>query len=144
MLLCLKRASIKVPKPVLFIILRAAGHKYCYTYDFVKHKDPEHILKKACLCGNMQLVKTAIEKGAKEFDISLNKACKGGHTDLAELMIEKGATDFNLRLKGACTNNQLEMVKMMVAAGATEIISALRYAREYYYPEIIEFLEKCL
>ena len=79
-----------------------------------------------------------------DFDKGLYGACKGGCLPIVLLMIEKGATDFSYGLRGACFGGHLSIVNLMIEKGANNFNGALRIAKEYNYPEIIEYLSEIL
>ena len=74
----------------------------------------------ACGCGHFEIVKLMIEKGATDWDWGMGRACEGGHLEIAKLMIEKGAHDWNWGMRYACEGGHLEIVKLMIKKGATK------------------------
>lgn len=72
----------------------------------------------ACEEGYIDLVKLMIENGADNFDDGLESVCCCcGNYDIAKLMIDKGATVTENHFVYACTQGHLELVKLLIEHG---------------------------
>jgi len=97
-------------------------------------------LKRACLGGNIDVVKLMIKKGANDWNCGLRGACLGGNMKCVELMIHKGAWDWNMGLECACRCGIMEIVKLMIHKGAYYWDRGLRGACAGGHMEIIHIM----
>jgi len=109
-------------------------------------------LKRACLGGNLEMVKLMIQKGGESYPFDWNSgligACECGHLEIVELMIQKGGEsypfDWNSGLKGACEGGHLKIVELMIQKGGESYPfdwnSGLKGACEGGHMEIVELM----
>lgn len=102
------------------------------------------IFKEACYCGDIYIVKLAIEKttGYVSWNHGLSYACYGGHMDIIKLLIEgknndKSQSNISIDWTGGLLNicssdemynyEKLEIIDLMIENGAS-VYSSFRYA----------------
>jgi hypothetical protein len=120
-------------------------------------------LNEAALCGQLEMVKALMERGANlnTQDNAMGYtpiawACEEGHLEIAETLIAAGA-DINAASKkykrtpliAAAANGHLDIVKLLIKSGANvdlQTISeqnALTEARKNGHESVVKYLSKC-
>lgn len=84
-------------------------------------KYSHHLLNFIIETGNVEMVRIMIAKGTIRYNDALYVACRCGNIEMARLLIEKGANDFNSGLYRAYVNGKIEIVKLMIEEGANTI-----------------------
>lgn len=82
-------------------------------------------LEYACLYGNLELAKVAIEKGATCWSLGLINACFMGYYDLVKLMLQHGTDSFSTSFINECLQgdlrNNTDISKLLITAGADNL-----------------------
>lgn len=76
-------------------------------------------LKNACLCGNLDIVKILVNKGAHNLDSGLINACLKGNIEIVKYMTHKGALasgNGNI-FYSACIGGNMEIINYMIENG---------------------------
>ena len=94
----------------------------------------------ACYGGHLELAKSMISKGARDYDASLYYASRGGHLVLVELLISTGVCDYNNGLYGACCGGHLQLAELMIIKGADDYYEAFRAASYGGHLPLIELV----
>jgi len=98
-----------------------------------------NILDKACLSGNLQLVKFIDNKGCNNYNYLFN-ACLSGNIDIVNYLINKGATDFDDGLNGACARGNINLINLMINYGATDFDSAMLTACNHDNFDVVKLM----
>ena len=119
-LLCLKKISIIIPKPIKMIIsgmiigndikLIATKNLFPYILSLGDNIDMNDVLIGACIGGHLKMVYYAISKGADDLNSGLYEACNYGYMEIVELMIYQGADKLNRGLYAACRYGHKKIV----------------------------------
>lgn len=146
-----------------------------YLYDLSKKYKALNfyglVMVSASKKGNLNVVKSMIDKGVRIFDNALYTAARAGHLNIVKYFIEKGADNYlkvgeftaatghkniidyllenkyvsnsnlNNFLVHAADGGHIDLVKHLISLGATDILSALDYARMGNQKEVIDYLE---
>ena len=90
--------------------------------------------------GHLDIVKLMIEKGAKKLDLIFGLAARDGHIDIVKLCIEKGEKNFDYAMRLAARGGQIDIVKLMIEKGATDFDTAMIEAAENNYIDIVKLM----
>lgn len=107
----------------------------------VKNKDIQFdnnwLIKTACECGQLQIVKYLVSRGANihtQCNYAINIASDGGHLELVKYLVSMGArieSKSDSALIWACINNQVEVAKYLISIGTDVTIrnhAAINYS----------------
>ncbi len=91
--------------------------------------------------GHINIVKYLFEKTANNSnDIVIRSAIEGGHLDVVEYLIEKSEYDLNDIMARAALGGKLEIVKLMIEKGANDFNEAMIGAAKYGHLEIVKLM----
>ncbi len=112
--------------------------KYCMNNDVIKIRKMFGIyldwnigLYGACRCGNIEIAKLMIKKGARDWNWGSDEACWRGHIDMVKFMIKKGGDNWESGLFNACLGGHIDIVKLMIEKGATECWNCRKSMKEH-------------
>tara|TARA_R110001599_G_scaffold9946_2_gene49198 strand:- start:128 stop:733 length:606 start_codon:yes stop_codon:yes gene_type:complete len=92
----------------------------------------------ASMCGNMDIIKLMIDKGATNFNLSLIYAAEEGYINIVEFAIDMGATNFNSGMIHAIMGGHIDMAKLMYGRGANNFQECMQYTKD---PDVLTFLK---